>query len=426
MRGRLPAAIAAVCLLTAAGGCGGGESPIGVGVLSDCYGPFNTAHEAIVASAELPFLARGGELRGAQPSDGVEGTSVADHPVELHVGCVAGVDEVIPEARRLVEEDGVDVVVGPLNPEQGMALREYARTRPEVAFLIQPSGAPELTLADPAPNVFRFTPDAAQYVAGLGSYAYRVLGWRTAAIVGDDAPYSWEGAAGFVAEFCAAGGRIVGREWITPPADPAGAVDRLPRADGVYLGPAVSPMASFVERYAAGRGDVSKRLVGSGVLLYQPAAIAHAPGLVVAGTDVFVGTPAQQAYAAQFAKAFPHLPAGAGLGQFTFAFRDGVEAALDALERTDGAVGRPLLRALANVELASPAGKIRLDGNRQAVAPAYLGRVSAGKDGTPRVELIRVVPGVEQTFGGYFGPGSAPPSRTSPPCRKADSPPWAG
>jgi len=58
------------------------------------------------------------------------------------------------------------------------------------------SGAPELTLTRPAPNVFRFAPDAAQSVAGAGSYAYRELGWRTAAIVADDIPYSWEGAAG--------------------------------------------------------------------------------------------------------------------------------------------------------------------------------------------------------------------------------------
>ena len=33
---------------------------------------------------------------------------------------------------------------------------------------------------DPAPNVFRFEPDGAQWVAGLGDYAYRTLGWRTA------------------------------------------------------------------------------------------------------------------------------------------------------------------------------------------------------------------------------------------------------
>ena len=81
-------------------------------VLSDCYGPFSTLHEVIVASAELPLLERGGTLRGKQPSSGVEGTEVAGRPVELEIACVAGNDEVIPEARRLVEEGGARAIVG--------------------------------------------------------------------------------------------------------------------------------------------------------------------------------------------------------------------------------------------------------------------------------------------------------------------------
>jgi branched-chain amino acid transport system substrate-binding protein len=171
-----------------------------IGILSDCYGPFSGANELNVASAELPLIERGAKLLGRKPSDGVGPVAVAGRRVELLVGCVAGTDEVIPEARRLVEEGGAQAIVGPEDPGQGMALREYARRRPETAFLIQPSAAPELTLIDPARNVFRFTLDAAQSVAGVGGYAYRQLGWRTAAVVGDDVPFAWEEAAGFVAE----------------------------------------------------------------------------------------------------------------------------------------------------------------------------------------------------------------------------------
>src|SRR5207244_7330274 len=120
-------------------------------------------------------------------------------------------------------------------------LREYARRQPETAFLIEPSGAPELTLTDPAPNVFRFASDAAQFVAGAGTYAYRQLGWRTAAIVADDVPYSWGGVAGFVAEVCALRGRIVDRTWIPVRADAPAARPRLPRAARLPLRPAHSP-----------------------------------------------------------------------------------------------------------------------------------------------------------------------------------------
>src|SRR5690349_5403983 len=163
----------------------------GAGVVD---GRLGAAHELNVAAAELPLIERGAKLRGTTPSDGLGAVTVGGRRVELLVGCVAGANEVIPEARRLVEEDGAEAIVGPEDPVQGMALRLYARRRPETAFLVQPSGAPELTLIDPARNVFRFVTDAAQSSAGLGTYAYRNLGWRTADVVGDDVPYSWEQA----------------------------------------------------------------------------------------------------------------------------------------------------------------------------------------------------------------------------------------
>jgi branched-chain amino acid transport system substrate-binding protein len=425
---RVSAVIALVAALGLLLGAGCGDSKSGalrVGILSDCYGPFSSLHEVIVASAELPLLGRGGELRGKQPSGGVEGAEVAGRPVELELGCVAGNDDVIPEARRLVEEDGARAIVGPLDPEQGMVLREYARTQPWTAFLIQPSGAPELTLTKPAANVFRFASDAAQSVAGAGAYAYRRLGWRTAAIVADDVPYSWGGAAGFIAEFCSLGGRIVDRIWIPVGTDAAEAVRRIPRADGVYLGTALSPMLGFVKGYAALHHDLSRRLISNATLLYDPAVLARATGVVVAGSPPFQPTAAEAAYALSFERAFPAIPPAVAVNPTTIPYRDGVEALLEAFARSRGATGPPLLAALARLRLDSPTGRIHLDANRQAVGPNYLNRVATGAGGKATIRKVRVVPRVEQTFGGYFRPGDEPSSETGPACVKRTPPPWA-
>ena len=417
--------VAAALLLGA--GCGESKlEPVRIGILSDCYGFFSGGHEFAVASAELPLLERGGRLRGRQPSSGVEGAEVAARPVELLVGCVAGNDEVIPEARRLVEEEGARGIVGPLDPQQGLILRDYARRRPETAFLIQPSAAPELTLTDAAPNVFRFAADSSQWVAGAGTYAFRDLGWRTAAIVGDDAPFSWQQAAGFVAEFCALGGRIVDRTWITMGTDPAAVVPKLTNtADGVFLAPTVSPMLGLLKRYAALHPDVSRRLVSSAALLYDPTVLRVATGVVAAGPLPFAPTPAIAAYVGAFARAFPTIPPTAAIGPITVAYRDGVEALLVALEQARGETGKTLLDVLARTRLDSAPGQIRLDRNRQAVAPTYLSQVVTGAKRNPMIETLRVVNDVEQTFGGYFKPGDPPPSRTSPACRKANPPAWA-
>jgi branched-chain amino acid transport system substrate-binding protein len=409
------------------GGCGGpGTEPIRIGILSDCYGPFSSAHELIVASAELPLIERGGKLLGRNPSDGIEGASASGRRVELLVGCVTGTEDVLPEARRLVEESGAQILVGPLYPDHGLVLREYARRRPETIFMIQPSGATELTLSNPAPNIFRTTPDNAQPAAGLGSYAYHELGWRTAATAADDTPYGWGSVAGFIAEFCALGGRIVDREWIQLGTDPGAVVPRLPpSAGGVYLGGAIQPMSGFVQRYSALHQNLSRRLLSNAALLYDPQIVARVPGLVVGGALPFQPTPAVQTYVAAFTKAFPGIPAASALAPLAVPYRDGVEAVLESLERTDGATGPRLMAALAHLELDSPSGQIRLDRHRQAIGPNYLSRVVTDAQGKPAIRTLRVVLNVEQTFGGYLKPGDPPPSRTSPACKPGNPPPWA-
>jgi branched-chain amino acid transport system substrate-binding protein len=405
-----------------ASGCGGSAtSPFRIGILSDCFGPFSAAHEWNVADAEVPLIQLGAKPRGRKPSSGITPVDVAGRRVELLVGCIAGSEDVIPEARRLVEEDGVRALVGPLTPEQGMALRRYARIRPDVAFLIQPTGAPEVTLSDPARNVFRFAPDAAQTSAGLGSYAYRQLGWRRAAVVGDDVPYAWEESAGFIAEFCALGGRIVAREWIPFGTDPGAVAARVPRSvDGVYLGVAVSPMTRFLDRYAAARDGVAGKVVSNIGLLSDASALRAAQGVVVGGSPSFDPIPAQRSFAAALTRAFPAIPAASAINFLSIPFATGVGAALAALERARGADGHRFLAALARVSIDSPMGRIRLDGNRQAIQPNYLSKV-----GPKGIEAVRVVPAVEQTFGGYFTRGGPPASESWPPCVKRTPPPWA-
>jgi branched-chain amino acid transport system substrate-binding protein len=415
--------VAVLCVLSVlVGGCGNSKAkPFTIGILSDCYGPAGGSNELNVASAELPLIERGASLMGRKPSDGIAAVEVAGRRVELVLGCVAGTGDVIPEARRLVEEDGARAIIGPQDPSQGMALRLYARKRPRTAFLIEPSAAPELTLTEPAPNVFRFTLDAAQANAGLGGYAYRRLRWRVAAVVADDVPYAWEQAAGFVAEFCALGGRVIDTIWVPFGMDPASAAAKVRRdVDGVYLGQAVLPMSAFLERYASLGHDLSRQLVASAAVVADPAVIPSAIGVVVGGSPAMQQTTRERAYVRAFATHFPSMSTARTLSGTSLAYAVGAEAALNALARAHGTTGKPFLDALRAVRLDSPLGPIRLDRNRQAIGPSYLSRVTVRG-----IRTLRVVPSVEQTFGGYFTAADPPPSETSPGCVKRTAPPWA-
>ena len=103
----------------------------------------------------------------------------------------------------------MDAIVGGGGSAEEVVLRDVARREPGVLFLPAVHGPREATLRQPAPNLYRFAGDYGQGAAGLGTYAYRNLGWRRAAIVLTNWDVGWGPREAFAAEFCAAGGRVV-------------------------------------------------------------------------------------------------------------------------------------------------------------------------------------------------------------------------
>jgi branched-chain amino acid transport system substrate-binding protein len=256
-----------------AGGCGDEDDSFRVGVLNECSGLFEAAREPILAATQLPFLARGAQPRGDRPSDGIEGAEIGGRTVEIVEGCVevTQLTRQILETRRLVEEEGVDVVIGPVGEVEGSLAARLARRYPDTTFVLGASAAQEATLADPRPNVFRFSADGAQGAGGLGAYAYRELGWRTAAVVMDPVPASWEGAAGFVAEFCSLGGTVAERSVLLSGVAPGGAGadrslgERLARSvDGTMLISGFYSPASFLRGYAADKRPLPRGCSSTG------------------------------------------------------------------------------------------------------------------------------------------------------------------
>ena len=401
-------------------GCGGsGKSTIRIGVLGVCQGAFAPFYEEVVGGAELPLLQRGAKLRGSKPADGVRGAKVADHPVELVFGCSDETGErALAEVRRLVEKEHVQILAGAETTSAGIAIRDYAKTQPDTTFLIALAPTAEATLSRPTPNVFRFTPHALQWAAGLGTYAYRTLGWRTAVVVGNDFSFPYDEAAGFIAEFCSLGGEVVRRVWAeaTPPAVHT-------RADGYFVTVFVPQLLAGTVRALPVKGALAHRvLLGSATIAYSHGVLGRrATGLVGASVSPNgASDPAWTGFLADYAKAFPKIPF-LGFAHFYF---NTFEPTLRGLEAVDGDLsdgGARYRAALAGLELDLPTGHVRLDAHRQAVAPNYL--VQVGPQGALRT--IRTVDPVDDSYGGRFGPGKPLPSRTSPKCVHGNPPPWA-
>jgi branched-chain amino acid transport system substrate-binding protein len=428
LRRPLLMSVLAFVLIAFAGGCGGGARPIRIGVIADCEGPFASRYDGIIGAAELPLIERGARLRGG-PSDGVEGVSIAGRPVELLLGCERWGDRwtLLAELRRLVEREGANVVIGPPFTGDGIAVREYAKRQPGVTFLLT-SQEQSATLRETAPNVFRFSVDAAQMSAGLGSYAYRTLGWRRVITVGEDDPLGWPIVAGFVAEFCSLGGSVAQRIWAG--ADPA-VLSRIARkiaprhADGVYFAAnGVQPSRPFVTALARGRPDLARSLVGGASMLWDNLD-AQMLGVVGVSPTPLAPNPAWARFSSELAARFPH--AGA-LPFLVFEEYDAMKATLTALDSVGGDVShgeRRLMAALSRLKLTGSVGPIRLDSRRQAVGPVFLGTVARDRSGRLGVRQLRVLTGVEQSFGGYFRPTTPAPSSTQPVCRRGRAPAWA-
>jgi branched-chain amino acid transport system substrate-binding protein len=440
MRRNLVALLSFVALALV--GCGGSdERAIRIGVLADCTGGLGAFNELELASAELPLVERGARLTGSTPHAGVSHAKVAGRRVDIVTGCAESTtyEVLIAEARRLVERERVDMLIGPPLESDGLVLREIARRSPNVTFLLTLSRAQETTLRHPAPNLFRFQPDGAQQTAGLGSYAYHQLGWRSAAVVGDDFATSWARAAGFIAEFCALGGRIETRIFAPAGAPLASLVESIPQAvDGVALLPsnAFIDWSGFVRAYARRRPNVARHLVLGPEMLILPdnrARLARlTKGGIAAGSERYdARNSAWVRLRREFGRHFPGvLPVRSVPAEnpLALAYRNASEAIVEALGQVDGDLSgdqRRFRAALGQLHLETPTGVIRLDANRQAVAPAYLTRLEVDGKGKPALRTLRVVPDVEQTFNGYFTRSTPPPSTKAPACRRARPPRWA-
>lgn len=414
-------------------GCSAEREPVRVGVLLECTGLLVGTRDSVLAAASLPLLQRGGR----RTPDLVSG-SAGGRRVELVPTCTEFTypHRVVLATRRLVEVDGVVVVVGPIGGAENIAFRDLARRFPSVTFLASEMGSQETTLRDPPPNLFRFAPTGAQTTAGLGTYAYRELGWRRAVVVAEDWYPGWESAAGFVAEFCALGGNVVERDWYSlfVPDPTAAARRHAASADGVVLIATSGTQLPYLTAYLGKAIPAHTRLLLSGWAFSDPRNL-QPQGLDLSGVVIGGSIPrasaseAMRAYRAAFEQRFPELPAVVAEGLVEIPAYTAVEALLTALEQTDGELGssHELLRStLTGLVLDAPQGAVRLDRKRQASEAIYLERIQPAKRGVgPRTRPLRRLDGVEQTFGGIFDEATPSPSKTDPTCERRPVPPWA-
>jgi branched-chain amino acid transport system substrate-binding protein len=422
---------------------GGGGGTVKVGFLSDCEGTFGSFFEPTAAGFNQGLIdAAGAEPAGEAPTDGVTGATVAGSNIEIvGYGCAdETADKAIEETRRLMEQEDADILVGPLSGDEGIAVANYAKEHPDKTFINGIAGAQDATLKVQAPNFFRYHPDGAQWSAGLGDYAFNELGWKKAAIIGDDYSFPYTSLSGFVAEYCAVGGDITKRIWAPlGEKDYSSYISQIPDdIDGLYVGIGGSGLINFVKQYRQQVGDIDTERMMGNVFWDDPLVLKEVGNDLVGGiTSGMTAADSDDAevtaYLDRLRGSYGDEIAGTGPSVFTYGYYTAARALVKGLEAAGGDVSdqQALQDALAEVSLSgeeAPYGDVTLDDNRQAISDVYVKRIVKDKtgDGVADVQTFRRIPEVDQTFAGAFTPETPVPDRQNPECAQGDPPPWVG
>ena len=353
----------AASALLAAGAAEAQDDPIKIGFMATLEGTYTPLGEDGYRGFRLALEQADGEAGG--------------RPIEyVVVSTDTTPDSAVRAARKLIEQDEVDFILGPLSGSEGIAIRDLAKNYPDMTFINGASGAQETTYVDPSENFFRFNMDGAQWGVGLGNYVVNEKGWTYVAAVAEDYSFAYTNFLGFAHEFCEAGGEIVERFWV-----PLGSKDfssiiaALPQdVDAIYLGLGGGDAVNFLNQFQQAGGDAN--LIGGTIMV--DGTVLNSKGRA---KQALVGTPSSgpqadtwddpkwQEYVKAYQDAFPPDERFASPSLLATNYYNATNAALQCLDEVDGDLsdGHAAFRqCLADIELDAPErDRSPSDDNRQ-------------------------------------------------------------
>ena len=312
-------------------------------------------------------------------------------------------------AKKLVEQDKVDILIAPLSGSEGIALRDYAKTQPQITVINGCSGALETTYVTPAPNFFRFNIDGAQMHKGLGQYIYNVKHYKKIATIGEDYSFVYTQVFGLALDYCPLGGQITKRIWVPlGTKDFSSVISSLPDdVDAIYLGLGGADALNFLNQYQQAGGNA--KLFGGTIMIDQTILSSKGKAkealIGTASASSFGDTsddPKWQAFVKAYKDGWPPEKRFPSPSLCAVHYYDETAAALLALDKVNGDLSdghKKFREALATLVLDAPNGQIKLDENRQAIGTTFVTEVVRDSNGDLVSKVVQVVPNVDQRLG---------------------------
>jgi branched-chain amino acid transport system substrate-binding protein len=392
------ASAVAVAVLVGAGSANAGDT-IKIGTFSTLEGTYTALGEDGMRGFDLAVMQHHGKA-GGKDLEIIRGSSDASP------------DSALRAAKKLVEQNKVDILLAPLSGSEGIALHDYAKTQPQTTFINGCSGALETTYIEPAPNFFRFNIDGSQMHKGLGQYIYNVKHYKKIATLAEDYSFTYTQVFGLALDYCPLGGEITKRLWVPlGTKDFSSFIPQLPNdVDAIYLGLGGADAINFLNQYQQSGGNA--KLIGGSIMVDQT--IMSSKGKA---KEALVGVASASSQAdtwddphwQAFVKAYKDAP---NEGYFKTRFTgpslcatnyyDETSAMLIALDKVNGDLSdgqKKYRETLAALVLDAPNGQMRLDENHQAVGTSFVSEVVKDANGDLVSKVVQVVPNVDQRLG---------------------------
>lgn len=353
--------------------------PIKLGVLLSQSGPFVFEGSGGIEAIKLFIELNNNQLGG--------------RPVEVVYEDTEGrPDQTLTKVKKLVEQDKVDLLVGPVGSNEALAIRDYVDQQ-KVPMFLSYSIAKDLTQDKASQYIFRTT-GSVQLNAGGGWLAAKKLNYKRVISVATDYAAGRDAAAIFKQYFEGAGGQVVGEVF-----PPLGTTDVAPyitqiqsqlgSVDAVVLPQIVGETAiQFVKSYDQFGLKAQKPLFTLSVTV-DDASTLPPEGDAAIGVKSFgewalrLDNPENQKFVADFRAKYNKDPGQHHMS--TYVLMQVMDAGLKAVSG-DTADKPKLVQAFEKVQIATPAGAFKFDDKHQVIITVYLRTVE--KQGNQLVNVI--------------------------------------
>jgi branched-chain amino acid transport system substrate-binding protein len=318
---------------------------------------------------------------------------------------------VVTKTRKLIDEDQVDLIAGPMLAFEGLAMLDSVNEAGIPWVGMTGVAADDYTRLGTPTLTSAAKHTASQETMPLGTYAYDTLGYRKIATLGQDYSWGYQTVGGFQYAFEAAGGDVVQKLWA-----PIGTTDYAPfvselnkDVDAVYVTLIGADIPRFVQAYADfGLKDIpmltSEDLVAQDAIRFYSGDAAV--GLV--GITPFTANldrPEMQAFVEAYQERTGNTPTFWGESAYVAAMvidrslkyvSEDQGIALEDLPAWVKANGEAFAAASREIDLSdAPSSAITVDEYNRQVRDFYIVKL-VDEGGTITDELVETVPAVTQ------------------------------